>query len=499
MKRLLKSKKGAALAVVLIVFSVVAIVGTTVLSVSLSQTSLSKSTEDMTSAYYYARSAVEIISSRINKAYEDVEAAEPSYPEDYTPTVEEAQADLALYQAAQAAFDALMLVPTEAAPHRSATVRIDGYGDLLVSVDRVINSEGDPENIVSCAVTHNGKSSSARAKIGSFDTVSAEIIYTVLSTEFPWLGDHAIFSYDDIYLDNGTNFTMKGGGEFTAVGDLTDGGITYKTEAGNANLADDVNEGPSYAQDMPIIVPTADMLTTVHTGNIPSGQNKNNPHVISSSQSGYYPDFNEGDGIYWEVDTSGGDVVLIFDDFTVSGGDIVVSGSGSLYIFVVEPVNSVSSNTLISLSGNFGISNKSGNKKPQTFIAVYNNILQTYRENHDDESGDPASVIPKGEIVNGLPVDVAAGKTLDTVLVDNKSAMSAYIYAPTCGIYANNNTDIYGSFYGSHVYIKNNKSFTYYPFTASELTDEAEPIKTTATTSTVYPAYDASYDRIWLR
>mgnify|MGYP000890869095 FL=1 len=72
MKTIFKSKRGAALAVVMIVFAVVAIVGTTIVTTSLAQVQSSVAVEKMTADYALAQSYVEVLTSDVLKEIEKV-------------------------------------------------------------------------------------------------------------------------------------------------------------------------------------------------------------------------------------------------------------------------------------------------------------------------------------------------------------------------------------------------------------------------------------------
>lgn len=75
MKNIFKCKQGAALATVMIVFAVVAIVGTTMLSTSLGQVNSSVSVQRMTADNTLAESYVDVTTRQIIEAYKALDKA----------------------------------------------------------------------------------------------------------------------------------------------------------------------------------------------------------------------------------------------------------------------------------------------------------------------------------------------------------------------------------------------------------------------------------------
>jgi hypothetical protein len=512
----MKNKKGIALAVVIMVFAVVAIIGTTVLTISLGEIRSSEATEHTTKAYYLARSAVEIVSTKIDNKYTALEAAQAlvdSY--DGKILTEAQQTDLnnavIAYNGLLTAFTSQVVPNSMTSPK---TVYVDGIqGNNLPVMISLLDDAGTLE--VSCTVTYEGNTSSARAKIGEFQQMGASVNYTVSTqANIGQLGDHALFSWADLYLSNGSNITVEDGDPTDSYG----GGIAAQDEARSDATQYTGPTLQSYATlDMLLIAPPAALLTTTKDAGTLAAKT-----TLTAADNGYYGNFYTVDkhghitgySPTWTVDTTAGDVILVFDAFyTESGTTINVIGSNNFYIFVRENYNigsglsGVTNRTLINIAGNTSIttdinsypSPKSNptppdqsDISPQTYFIVYNDLVQW-----KSQTLGGVAVIPAIEALSLPPA------YFDTVNIANNADTSAFFYAPGCSVICSNNKDLFGSIYGSDLQMKNNTTIIYWPFTYGDLfpgSDDPTTLTTTIDKHTDYNYYgDSVYSRVWIR
>lgn len=499
MKTIFKSKRGAALATVLIVFAVVAIVGTTIVTTSLAQVQSSVAVEGTTTAYYLARSAVEIVTSKIeveNKKVEDAEAvllalktkAEEAENDEDKPTEAEVKAAKEAYQKAQAYFNSLQLIPATAdAPPCSVTLSGVGPKDIVVYIDRDLNDVIE----VTCTAKYKGKSSSASAQIGNFSTGKISIEYKISSPYNPsWLGDDAMYSWGNIKITG--NFTLYNYaadqiGKISASRDITLAISDDKTPGGTRKYED-------VYHDLPIIVPPS-----LPDKNISSIIGKNKTVKLTSANNGYYQ--TNGlliDKTTWEI-TSSEDVLLIFDKFYAKALDVTFTGSGSLYIYIEEDYTYPGATTkqnLMTLSNQVNISG-SQDGKVRTYFIVYNDLLKAYYEKHEKDDNFNETLIPYGEVISELPDD-----KLDTINIANNSHAYAHFYAPGCSLTDDNKLNVYGSFYARDINVNNKTHFHYVPFDSKDLFKNAG-VPPGGDIITVQEAeYDTKkldYKRVWTR
>lgn len=491
MKKMLKNNRGMTLAVVIIIFAVVAIVGTTVLTISLSQNTSSVASEDTTAAYYYSRSAIDIVSTDIKAKYKTIADAQVVIDQlSASGTATQAQIDAAMaaYNTAVTQFNALRLIPPTTADTYSVQVGSILAQPLTVNINLL--SSGIIQ--LSCEATYEGDTSSARAQIGTFTMQTAsQVFYMNTSVDTTWLGDDAFYSWGNINLDSG-NFTMHSStpsqGTISAQGTITqENGFSDKSSPPAPKTS-------GVSHDMPILVAPTEPDKT--------GTSLAGTKTLTSSNNGYYgPLWSIGKNgsvsgvtVNWTVNTSGGDVVLVFDAFYTSGSSTInVIGSGNLYIYVKEPYhNPFITNNLINISNHTTILTNSGYTNPQIYFIVYNDVMQWYHEIHRPGS----TMMPAAEALALSPSD------FDTVIVDNLNNISAFFYLPGCSFSNTNNGDLYGAVYASDIYVKNNKNIYYYPFEDVDLFDHAGATVggTTTTPYTVtYTAYIPAYNRVWIR
>ncbi len=491
MKSTIKSSKGAALAVLIIIFAVIAIVGTTVLTISLYQTKLSVASEDTTAAYYYARSAVEIISSNIEDKYDkldDLRAIVDALPE--TASEEDANKAINDYNIALAAFKDLKIIP--AAPSETCRVNVSGIlPDPLTVEVNLVNTGGTDTIELSCTATYEGYTSSARAQIGTFTDESINVpIQSEVEFNVGDLGKDTVFSWGDIHIQ-GSNIKMNDYGTQKAT--MSAQG-KFITNNGKTPEGDFFNLTP-VTREMPVLVPPTTLPS--HSTTLLSGTQSLGP-----GDSGYYgPLYTYKNGkikyvsIDWTVDTSGGDVVLIFDGMlTANDTNITVSGPNDLFIYIREPYNGdekvTTRRTLLDLANTTEI--KSPDGIPHTYFIVYNDIVQK-KQAELDTTLLPAST------AKTISADRA---NLDTINISNNSkAISAYFYAPGCLLNVENLSAIDGAIYGSEINVQGNKTFNYVPFDFAGMINSAgEDIDGVIVNGFVtFPYVESVYKRVWVR
>lgn len=495
MKKLFKNSSGMTLALVIIIFSVVAIIGTILLTLSLSQVTSAAASEDMTAAYYYARSAVDIVSTDIQKKQQDLINAENTLLQVLNGAGTQAvkNAAIATYNTKMAEFDALKLIP--AATSETCTVQVSNILSQPLTVNISLLASGKIQ--LSCEAAYDSFSSSAKAQIGQFVKQQKTVTYSAPTPiDTTWLGDDALYSWGNVLLDSG-NFTMQSAtssqGTISAQGTIAEGnGFTEKS----------VPEAPkteNVPHDIPILVAPA--LSDKR------GVSLAGTRVLTPDNSGYYGMFDET--IRWTVNTTADkDVILVFNSFTTDGNCLInVTGPGNLYIYVKESYtipgapnpnpqtaqSSFTSRTLIDISNHTTIQSNGSYTNPKTYFIAYNDVLQWYHDLYHLN----ATLMPAAETSQILKSD-----KFDAVTVDNLNNISAYFYLPGCSYSNTNNGDLYGSVYASSIYVKNNKNIIYYPFTDASLFDNAGAVvsgTSTTTSQVTYNEITPPGTRIWVR
>jgi hypothetical protein len=484
------------MATVIIIFAVVAVLGTVVLMISTSQIRKAVRTEDTTKAYYYARSAVEIVSSDIQKKFGDLKVLYDKIAKSADAT--EAQKNLDAYNAAVTSFDTLKLVPVSAS--ETCSVQVSGILAQPITVNvtnnNYIPATGKYEVVISCTLTYDGGTSTARARIGTFKEDTTKLKYTTTASyDTANLGDDMAYSWGNIVIQ-GANITVDHGKKIGAQGKVTN-------KKGDTLTASYLYNSP-VPREMPIMVPPTDSPTNPDYNKYKTQKAKSltGTQPIGPADEGWYPSIggpgkHDGVTIDWTVDTSTEDVVLVVDGFyTANSAKINVSGPHKLLIYVREPYDpavGLKQRELISMDQTTAITTNNGYDNPLTYFIVYDDVVQLYRKGHADTtllSTDEAYKLSTG--VYG---------SLDTVTIPNLSDIAGYFYLPGCGFYSANNTDAYGAAYASYVDIQGNKDFHYKnPFDFADLFANAgQPITKTVVQELTVDYYATEYGRVWMR
>jgi type II secretory pathway pseudopilin PulG len=490
----MKNKKGIALATVLIVFAVISIIGVTVLSVSLGEIRSAEHAEDTTAAYYLARSAVEVVTSDIQSKYADLSAALTNLTDvqnDTDATETDVENAISAYNAILTQFNALGVIPTSSAITCQVNVAIDSQ-PYTVYIN-LVNVDGTDVIEASCTATYEGKTSTARAQIGTFIKDTTTLTYY---TEDPpaesWLGEHALYSFQDMKLKQLP--TVHNGGSLSAQGTILD--------VHDDQVPDDVGTS-GVVHDMPIIVPpTLEDKSSVSLAGT---------HTLTSADSGYYGALGTPKNktqvndirITWTIDTTNGtadtsddtDVVLIFTNlYAASTSSINVVGGGKLYIYIQEPYtygDVITKRILINLAGQSTITSNGTLADPQVYFIVYNDTLQWYRQTYSSTN------IPASDAM-ALPEE-----DYDIVFIENLSNISAFFYLPGCTADMTNNYDLYGSVYASYINVANLTNIYYYPFDYEDLfahssTPPGDPVLVPHNSDPI-TTYTPNYSRVWVR
>lgn len=467
---LIKSKKGMALATVIGIFATVAVLGTATATVAVSQARSAKKAEEVTAARYLARAAVDIVSKQLEDKLNKVDAARSAL---LNALPAEKTAALEAYEAAKAALAATRLIP--ASYSSPEAVIVDGILEnepVTVYVNRVAKGGKDYLE-VSCTLSYNGGRGSASARVSSIAQESASVtISSYVESEFFWQGD-AIYSWGNVRFDKAPD--VKGDGAITAAGTVTGypKGIS------------------GVGRDMPILIPPAGVLDIDKTSSTKKAQMVSGGKIdITPADNGYYGALS-CDKFEWSVDTSAGDVILIFD--SIEGKNKceinIRNGQNKLYIYVIESSTYTADkhprkSTLISFKNRFDIIGLDDSDRPLTYIIAFNDSVQRYYQTHDS---------------NLIPEDQIPTSPIDEVDIKNGPRLDAYFYLPCTDISFKNNSTITGAVYASSMYAKNNTTITFQPLPENDLFEGYLVVSTQPEDQTVsYTALIFDKKRVWL-
>lgn len=482
----LKNKKGAALAAVIMVFVVMIILSTAVLTVSLAETKSAAGVESVTTGYYLARSAVSIAADQIDAEFSKLNQLQRAVDEESDATLKAAALDN--YNAALTAFRALGIVP--AAENDTKTLKLSGIldsGDAEVVI-AISNIGGEPYLTATCTVEVNGMTSTASARLGKYIAATNSYYYSQ-STDpnFDWLND-AIYTWGDMDFNKApklNNGTLSAGGNIT-------------NATGNSGVA----------RDLPILKPPAEYMAInkVGTSKATAMCSSNTKMVtITASDSGYYGDFYAKNNVNWGVDTSAGDVVLIFSSiYAKNNFEITVTSPATastpdsqvnhLYIYIVEPYtaggSTKTSDDIIYVKNNLTITSSSAYSKPLAYVIYYNDSAQKYIRETGGNNLVPADSV--NTVINHM----------DTATFCNNAELEAYFYLPGMDLSINkNNFKLTGAMYVGEFYTKNNAVITFDPAPGDDLMFAGFQ-QTDASSIEVEGSYDSigmETDRVWLK
>lgn len=468
MKNSINNQRGMALAIILISFTVIAIIASITLSVALGDVRQSVNTEKFVDASYKARVAADAVATDIEKKLNELHilklAMDSAADEDKLDAIADYEAKW------DEIYSVLNMVPTAGGV---TTMYVADVAPNPIKVDVYNKSIGSEQYIEVHTVYSDGLySGNAKIRLGKFESIVED--YTIPAFD----GKNALYSWGDMEIGNGTP---------TIVGYVSAGGdIDSKKVAGT--------EGDK--RTISIIPPPSSILSQNKSGsvkrtNIISG----NKVTLTAADSGYYGALpvNDMDLI---VDTSQGDVTIIVDSMSVgkNGGQIVVTGENNFYIYFKETyTGTIKSSSLLgdSASGqnHLNITGMNSDNKPQTYFIAYNDYMQKWVSEHE---GEEKYVIP-----------VSAWETmtvLDTYDIKNGPDFNAYLYLPFGDLTIKNKASVLGSVYAGNIDLKNSPTVQFIPF------NEGDPLFTYGGDSTIgesVPAvvttFNLTKNKIWLK
>src|SRR5665648_355818 len=354
LSRYIINKKGMALALVLMIFAVVSIIAATGLTIALSQTKQSVSNQKYVEAYYFARSATDVVSADLINNIIKLNNMQP----DVNSTTEEALT----FEAFKADVDKMLT---------TSIVTVDGIvpGNSVQSNVIVTNMDGQKLVAVSTTYVKDGRSSTAKVQLGM---ISPQAI-TVSGAK------SAIYSWGDINIGN----------NLTVVGDanIAYGGTT-------AQIKDKDLEAEHSVRDVDFVIPP--VFSGLKNKNTLYSSNQNT--VVSINNS-----FN------WNVNTGLGDVILIFNQLTINKDSTInVTGGNNLYIYIVEDPDKTpdSITPLFDAKNNFSVISTSG--VPKTYMISYTKSMQDIYNSIGEISAPSSSLAPLDttNIKNSAELDV---------------------------------------------------------------------------------------------
>lgn len=294
MKEPLKNQNGLALALIIMVFAVVSILGTIGLSVSLSEARQSVSTETYEENYYYARSATDTVSNDIINMVEDVFTKSQILASNPSPSALEVEN----YNKEKEKVEKIL---------EGGNVVVSGIGkkDIVAVVSSKTNPDGTTSIEIASTYENEGRSSTSKVRLGEITKPAITMTMSGTSSAIHSWGK-TYFGKTPVIVDGkytyGESFEVKGTFEY----DKTDMPI-YPVDV------------PSVADDKNDIYKIIDSTTSI---------NKN--------YNGYHGDVSFTSSLNIET-TTAEPVILGFSRMAFKQNEkINVTGNGEVYIFLFE-------------------------------------------------------------------------------------------------------------------------------------------------------------------
>ena len=426
----LNNDRGVALVVAIMVFVVMAILGTSAVAIAYSDNIFSIHQEDTKKAQYAARSAVVVVEQAIIKQIEilkgledDVDAAIQAYE---NAPAEQRDAKKVLMDAAKLTYENFLsndinnrVLPTSGTPTLkhdvvlSEDLETDGNTDTFTVGITYLSSE---KFKLSGEAFVGGKKGKATKILNiKKEEITKEALLAV------GLFEDALWAFQDIAVDANQEFKNKVYGKVS----YGKGPKPKLTVIGTVPL-------PEQPRDPNPTIDTADVafgkVVTVSAlglrqpADLYDVVKKDKSYDIGDLSTGKYTSDIVWDGKYtYNVDTSNGDVILMFNKVTITSNNVTfnASGGGSLYIYV-ENLSSTASNNNVEFNGTIQNANTQ-----KTDIFLY---------------------------IKTMPTDVAK---------NNFSGRNLYIYAPTVAINVKNNAENTGAIIAHNISMKNNGTYNY--------------------------------------
>lgn len=382
------NNQGMALAVVIMVFAVVSILGATALGLSISQTKQSVASEDYTEAYYIARSATDVVSTNILnevKAFNSL----PVPKDGDDPNSEDVKA----YFAQKSKLDQILM---------SGNVMVTGVGSGPVNSYVNVTESGSPKKYaitVETQYTENGHTGTAKVQLGEITTTSQSIV----------LAGDAIYTWGNMAIGN--NFILAGD-----AGTVSHGGKVYYGEI----KSNKENTTGFIGSNVPVTKKTID-IDIIAPPSLPnkSGEKDlllNSTRTITSADNGYYGDIISGKKkIDWIIDTGTNEnnkVIIVLNSITneANGSQIKVIGKGIFELYLMENTPIDGATTLMDFKNDFDIYSVADDGKPRAYIIAYTKAMQN--------AGS-----------SSIPHNINSSD-YDKVAIKNSATLEAYFYLP---------------------------------------------------------------------
>jgi ABC-type Na+ efflux pump permease subunit len=200
-----KAKKGMALVIVLIIFALIAVIGTTVLTISVSQASQTTHGISYDKAYYLARSGVEVVAKDLQERFTELAYWQSQVAAAHT--VEEYTASLNEYN------DKLNFINNNIIDHTVTLTNADGYVSDQVQVSNV-------GNIIYIESVKELEGATAKAKVnfGRHSSVSLTLTLEETTEVTVTTGDDAFYTWGNLEVMNNSeiygNVSHTGTAEF---------------------------------------------------------------------------------------------------------------------------------------------------------------------------------------------------------------------------------------------------------------------------------------------
>lgn len=457
----IKNENGMALAIVIIIFAIVTITASAALSISLSDTKLSVANENYMQAHYVARSAADVVSNDINAKMKQLKQVEDAM---HAASAEDKEEAIQNYEIAKNQFDALNLVPE---PGYSNSVRVGGIGVNPVEVI-ITNESGNIK--VSASYQEEGRLGKANVRVGTVSPLNKTLTIPNFS------GDNAIYTWGNLIKDKQHMITINGGGIISTGAPKPENnpldGVVYNDKRGVGIIAP----------------PTVERSKIKNAGNLKDDKAAIN---INKNDSGYYDVLDFGNNnksvLNWNVDTSQGDVILIFSSLRANNGATInVSGNNHLYIYLEETDNPA----ILGFNNGLTINSVGDSNAVRTTIVAYTNEMQTWYEDPIKIAAGTNDFIPEDQVVTTGYNNIGTWNNLD---------VNAYMYLPYCSFSVKNSPTITGALYSGSFTFGNNGTVNYKPFESDNEIFQNNPALQGEPIEVIVPTYAWDLEKIWVK
>ncbi len=428
-----KAKKGMALVIVLIIFALISVIGTTVLTISVSQANQTTHGISYDKAYYLARSGVEVVAKDLQERFAELsylqsQIAAATNEEEFTDRLNKYIFELSF-------------INNNIINHTVTLTNTDGYVSDQVQISNV-------GNIVYIESVKDMEGATAKAKVyfARHSSISDSVILDVPTEVTVTTGNDAFYTWGNLVVMNNSeiygNISHTGTAEFKKTPDVIGTNST-------------VAAYPIHHQVPP---------TSIWNDTMTSPQDLAASGTISTS--GYYKASYGNQAFHWVVDTSANDVILVFNSISSEkASSILVTGPHNLYIYLLQEDDPTK--PLIYIKNDLSIINQNtSDTTPHTYIISY------------DKKMRDASYMGENSKVE----------------IKNCPEMQAYFYLPYTDVVIKNNLTMTGCMYAGNIDIKNNLGVTYAApadanFGANHITERTETVITPVTHNYNYVEY----------